>query len=103
MRISDWSSDVCSSDLAQQAAPVVKQRERTLVGQPGSEAGKVHAREHFLEMRPYEKAGLAGVNAHRCTYSYVEKKAWNCLPEGRIYHPLRAPALISPSSCVALV
>src|SRR3546814_3736040 len=49
MRISDWSSDVCSSDLGDQAAPH-RRLDMALVGQRGDHDHAPHpARHHVVE------------------------------------------------------
>src|SRR3546814_13369433 len=45
MRISDWSSDVCSSDLSSGAVVTVP-HERQLVGLPDELAGRTYGRGH---------------------------------------------------------
>src|SRR3546814_6405562 len=47
MRISDWSSDVCSSDLAQQAE---QHQCRHVPGQPGREVGTRAVFDHALDL-----------------------------------------------------
>src|SRR3546814_18982766 len=90
----EWSSDVCLSDLgvvllqvdvgervrdarrvegrfhaeavlAQQAAPIVEERARAVVGQTGAEVGQVRAGQHLLDMRAPEQTGSAGVHVNR--------------------------------------
>src|SRR3546814_1330861 len=61
MRISDWSSDVCSSDLIEPSAPLVPYNDPTLMF---VNAGMVPFKNVFtgLEKRPYSTA----VSAQKC-------------------------------------
>src|SRR3546814_12184520 len=102
MRISDWSSDVCSSDLervrdarrvegrfhaeavlAQQAAPIVEERARAVVGQPGAEVGQVRAGQHLLDMRAHEKTWPRGFTPI-VELIPMREGSWTALSEGRI-------------------
>src|SRR3546814_15829921 len=62
MRISDWSSDVCSSDLFQLSAATVREHwgpnpRRVLIASPSNPTGTTIAREDLKEL-------LAVVNRH---------------------------------------
>src|SRR3546814_16927608 len=52
MRISDWSSDVCSSDLQAEAAPSFP---RTLPAQPADQRHQRHPQPEVAEV-PYQRA-----------------------------------------------
>src|SRR3546814_11846479 len=66
MRISDWSSDVCSSDLAAFAAgPGTSQQEEAMSGQK-------HAAVLPTEARPWEEIRRSLLDAKRCDYNWRE-------------------------------
>src|SRR3546814_8560795 len=66
MRISDWSSDVCSSDLAAFAAgPGTSQQEEAMSGQK-------HAAVLPTEGRPWEEIRRSLLDAKRCDYNWRE-------------------------------
>src|SRR3546814_18551675 len=55
--------------LAQQAAPIVAERARALVGPPGADVGQVRAGQPLLDSPAHETPLLAGLTAPRCTHS----------------------------------
>src|SRR3546814_3198464 len=63
MRISDWSSDVCSSDLRDQQL-------RLIDGQPGFRATDVQARQRKQRSAPgpHRKIGRASCRERVCQY-----------------------------------
>src|SRR3546814_7342367 len=58
MRISDWSSDVCSSDLDMQAGPAFK-RDRPLADVGGDPVCRKGAQRHRSGHRPFAVGGAA--------------------------------------------
>src|SRR3546814_16843159 len=60
MRISDWSSDVCSSDLVANAAPVEAEYREAIACKPCSQLrhAPVRARPQFVAARYDEQAGI---------------------------------------------
>src|SRR3546814_1354247 len=64
MRISDWSSDVCSSDLAQRRAPDVGQREPDRYHHL-SELSRCGGGAARLGLRVIRQAGVAAGRAQR--------------------------------------
>src|SRR3546814_20538802 len=71
MRISDWSSDVCSSDLAEQGTAVFRLREHT---------NRLFRSAHILQMAmPYDKetliqAQLDVVRDNRLESAYIRDR-----------------------------
>src|SRR3546814_12131379 len=59
MRISDWSSDVCSSDLVGEAADIVRRRVRAelVEQQEGVEIGQPRPADDAVELDPGAIAG----------------------------------------------
>src|SRR3546814_3660093 len=67
MRISDWSSDVCSSDLLARLRPVQRQRRRDLdAGAVEGEAGRPHhhVARTFGGSEVEQRLGVAAVAQH---------------------------------------
>src|SRR3546814_4419580 len=75
MRISDWSSDVCSSDLVKQTFShgrtnkvVVEVKRRKLIGKPGSE-GAVEAKTEAPARSEERRVGKECVSTCRSRWS----------------------------------
>src|SRR3546814_7515411 len=100
MRISDWSSDVCSSDLGMTVSPGPPRQLRAAIVGAGMAGilATIKLRKRGIECTVFEKANRVGgtwrdnsypglacdVPAHWYTYSFARNPAWDrLLAEGK--------------------
>src|SRR3546814_18973227 len=86
MRISDWSSDVCSSDLAQATREALALAVRRLGAVRALAAPTVTA-DFFDSLEVVEQAGWTQNFLQRCTYDFTANSGYVTLLDGQTWLP----------------
>src|SRR3546814_19287505 len=93
MRISDWSSDVCSSDLATRTAEVRARVDGIVQRRLYDEGSNVRAGQALFAIDPRELR--ANLNAVQATLECAQANAANAQPDVDRYRPLLKEQTIS--------